>query len=186
MSAYEFAPATKMLATSCAVCGRPLVDALSVERGVGPDCFRKYGLDDVAGLDEASRSAANRCVYEIALWRSQVLGAPEAKEVATNIDIVRRLGFEQLHATLVERLVEVVLRQVDERTLALSTPYDAGFVAMLKSTTRTYRFDFDEKEWLMPSDQPTKDAAWLAVRTFFGGKLFRGPRGVSAIPKLEA
>lgn len=40
---YETAPATKMLATFCACCARPLVDAVSVETGVGPDCRKTHG-----------------------------------------------------------------------------------------------------------------------------------------------
>jgi len=43
MSHYENAPATLMVATSCAACGRPLVDAVSVEAGMGPDCRDKHG-----------------------------------------------------------------------------------------------------------------------------------------------
>jgi hypothetical protein len=40
---YESAPATKLLATHCACCSRPLVDAVSVETGIGPDCRKKHG-----------------------------------------------------------------------------------------------------------------------------------------------
>lgn len=42
---YESAPATKMLATHCACCARPLVDAVSVEAGVGPECRRRHGFE---------------------------------------------------------------------------------------------------------------------------------------------
>ena len=41
---YESAPATKMIATHCAVCARPLLDAESVERGIGPDCAKRHGF----------------------------------------------------------------------------------------------------------------------------------------------
>jgi hypothetical protein len=40
---YESAPATKMLATQCACCGRPLVDAASIEAGMGPICRKQHG-----------------------------------------------------------------------------------------------------------------------------------------------
>jgi hypothetical protein len=40
---YENAPATQMLATFCACCARPLLDAVSVETGVGPECRKKHG-----------------------------------------------------------------------------------------------------------------------------------------------
>lgn len=49
MSTYENAPATKLLATHCACCARPLVDAVSVETGVGPDCRKAHGYKDAQG-----------------------------------------------------------------------------------------------------------------------------------------
>lgn len=45
MSDYENAPAAAMLATHCC-CGRPLLDAVSVEAGIGPDCRKKHGFDE--------------------------------------------------------------------------------------------------------------------------------------------
>lgn len=42
---YEAAPATRMLATHCAACARPLVDAKSVETGMGPDCRKRHGFN---------------------------------------------------------------------------------------------------------------------------------------------
>lgn len=44
MSDYTAAPATILLATQCACCARPLLDAVSVETGVGPDCRKKHGF----------------------------------------------------------------------------------------------------------------------------------------------
>ena len=41
---YENAPATKMLATYCACCARPLLDAESVEVGMGPVCRKTHGF----------------------------------------------------------------------------------------------------------------------------------------------
>lgn len=49
MSDYENAPATKMLASHCACCARPLVDAVSVETGVGPDCRKTHGFASAQG-----------------------------------------------------------------------------------------------------------------------------------------
>lgn len=64
MSTYENAPATKLLATHCACCGRSLVDAVSVEHGIGPDCRERYGVDVV--VDEAARKEANEIVFRLA------------------------------------------------------------------------------------------------------------------------
>jgi SWI/SNF-related matrix-associated actin-dependent regulator 1 of chromatin subfamily A len=41
---YEDAVSTKRLATNCCMCGRPLGNLKSIERGVGPDCYEKYGF----------------------------------------------------------------------------------------------------------------------------------------------
>lgn len=42
---YENAPATKMVATRCASCSRPLVDSESVNAGMGPDCRKRHGYN---------------------------------------------------------------------------------------------------------------------------------------------
>lgn len=62
---YTNAPACEMLATHCVVCGRPLVDAESVECGVGPDCRANSGLE--TGIADATRTAANRLTHEAAV-----------------------------------------------------------------------------------------------------------------------
>ena len=56
MSSYENAPATIMLATHCCCCGRPLVDAISVELGIGPEC--RNGRTD--GISQEQREICNK------------------------------------------------------------------------------------------------------------------------------
>ena len=46
---YESAPATRMLEVKCNVCARPLVDAASVEAGIGPVCRSRLLSVKVAG-----------------------------------------------------------------------------------------------------------------------------------------
>jgi hypothetical protein len=41
---YETSAATQLVATACVFCGRPLVDADSVQLGIGPICAQKYGV----------------------------------------------------------------------------------------------------------------------------------------------
>jgi hypothetical protein len=64
MSTYENAPATKLLATHCACCGRALVDAVSVETGIGPECRKRF----VVRLDvtQAAHDEANQIVFALA------------------------------------------------------------------------------------------------------------------------
>jgi len=61
---YETAPATILLATRCCVCNRPLVDAVSVELGIGPDCREKYGYN--VDVEPEAREAANKLVHRVA------------------------------------------------------------------------------------------------------------------------
>lgn len=43
MSDYTLAPAVSLVATDCAACSRPLLDAVSVEAGMGPTCRKRHG-----------------------------------------------------------------------------------------------------------------------------------------------
>lgn len=45
MNNYVNAVATRFVSTNCACCGKPLVDADSVQAGVGPDCRAMHGRD---------------------------------------------------------------------------------------------------------------------------------------------
>ena len=61
---YEDSKQCKLLATHCVCCGRPLVDACSVELGIGPECRNGIYPEDV---DEADRKIANEHVFNAAL-----------------------------------------------------------------------------------------------------------------------
>ncbi len=61
---YENAPATILLATNCACCGRALVDAVSVETCIGPECRKKFGIPSDA--TEEARNEANKIVFQLA------------------------------------------------------------------------------------------------------------------------
>lgn len=60
---YENTAACKMQATHCAYCARPLTDAESVQRGVGPDCAARY---DVASARGPADPVALRAALEAA------------------------------------------------------------------------------------------------------------------------
>lgn len=129
MSTYENAPATKLLATNCACCGRALVDAVSVETGVGPDCREMHGyaeaqgdadwaradrfLDGAVMLDETQqtpREAVNILVHRVARSAKTI----DKNFAAAIFNAIDALGFSVLaeriakrfHATLEARLTE--------------------------------------------------------------------------------
>jgi hypothetical protein len=98
---YESAPATQMLATHCAVCARPLLDAKSVELGIGPDCRRKHGFSTAEvepNWSEVADALRGYAVAQLpqdaevadALWR---LGGIETRRVANAL--VHRIALAQ-------------------------------------------------------------------------------------------
>lgn len=56
-TSHEKAKATRILATNCCICSRKLVDAKSVEFGIGPVCRRKYGKVDIETTPEMHKKA---------------------------------------------------------------------------------------------------------------------------------
>ena len=97
---YEDAPAVELVATTCCVCGRPLLDAPSLKSGIGPICAEKtgYGRED---LPADIRDEVNRLVYELAKYGKD-------KRAIERLMRLRELGFDQLVARVEERLQELV------------------------------------------------------------------------------
>lgn len=92
------APQTELVATHCAACGRPLVDSVSVEVGMGPDCRKRLMMD--VDVPEDARKEANRIVYEIAVIQKGI-------KVGTLTDKLRSLGFEKLADRIDKRVKSI-------------------------------------------------------------------------------
>lgn len=126
---YEAAPSTRLLATHCAICNRPLRDAESVERGIGPDCAERYGHGDasgpmnvdavVAAAENAGEIAltivrehtdahtvANRAVHYVAVLAHDDHEA-NADCIAALCDMIAACGYDRLAARLRERVAAV-------------------------------------------------------------------------------
>lgn len=166
---YENAPATQLLATHCAVCSRPLLDAKSVELGIGPDCRRKYGFD--VEVDEAARAEANKLVHEVAR------GVP-AERLAQVAARLGELGLVVLSAKLVEGATKLVVEEAGGE-LVVRTPFSPDFAPALKSacSARGVRAAWDAaaKRWRVPV--AGRLALWAALKRVFPGQLGVGPRG---------
>jgi hypothetical protein len=61
---YESHPTTEWIASHCCLCGRPLVDPDSIERGIGPICLDKVG-DYAESAGEADLSKVASLVAQI-------------------------------------------------------------------------------------------------------------------------
>lgn len=82
-----------LLATHCALCGRPLIDAESVELGIGPICRKMYRW---AEGPPGNREAANRLIRQVSC-------RPNASTVSWKITALRTLGYTRIADRLLER-----------------------------------------------------------------------------------
>jgi hypothetical protein len=175
---YTDAPATDLLATTCCACGRPLLDSVSVELGMGPTCRRKAGLDGagtgadwtralpllgpVAAVEGDARRTANRVVHRIA-------AAQHAAEVPALLCALDALGFATVAKAIREHL--------DVRAPRVSVlPEGAAFVVECADLSREVfdalvtalrgvpgrRYDPTRKASLVP--QASKRALWCALQ----------------------
>lgn len=167
---YENAPATKLVATHCAACARPLVDAVSVEIGMGPDCREKYGFEIDCGAE--SRAEVNAKVHAIAAGKLSTV------ELAAELLMIRAHGFAKLADKLEDRFVSVEVHAVDSKTIAIASPFSPDFTAALKASTPWRRWDSVSKLWVVPAEKKIKDRLFAAMRRCFPGTLGRGPDGM--------
>lgn len=173
-SNYESAPATKLLATRCVACGRALVDANSVEAGMGPECRERHGYNQEA--DEETRQAVNKRVFALALWRGGVAGAPTLSEAAEHLIAIRACGFIRLASLLELRLcsVHIVELLAPGGDVLLKCPYSAALLRIARSLSLTWLPA--EKRWRFPA--AVKGRVFKALCSSFPGQLGVGPRGV--------
>jgi hypothetical protein len=197
MNDYTMAPATTLLATSCACCSKPLLDADSVETGVGPECRRKHGYTKAQGIadwagviavlaasdlwsntslvttvqraqsDNDARKASNALVHYIA---AQQTGA----DVLVAVNCVRLLGYTTLADRMVKRLATVRIEVVSDRLL-LKAPYsDAAVMAFRTIPGRVW--DKTTKQTSFPIEQ--KRSVFEALKACFAGSIGFGPKGL--------
>lgn len=186
---YETAPATRMLATHCIFCSRPLVDAVSVEAGVGPDCRKKYGHTEAQGpadwvqventcpvtvMHELSardpRRLCNILVYRI------VMGC-QAWEVCLAIDTIRHLGFAKLAESLTKKLCAATVTHKGD-VVAVQAPWNEEWVNESR-TIPGRRYIKDEKMQTFPLS--SRPALWRALQKVFRGKAISTPKGLVAL-----
>lgn len=169
MSSYESAPATKMLASHCAACGRPLLDAKSVETGMGPDCRKLHGYN--IEVSEEARKEANKLVYQIALEQ-------EGADVVRACVRLGELGFERLAARILKR-VNVIKVEGTANVIELYTPYNE---AAVEDARRIPGRRWDNKRKCNTYPSTSKPQIWEHLKRHFAGKMGIGPKGAFEIP----
>lgn len=195
---YEAAPATELVATHCAACGRPLLDAVSVECGMGPVCRERAGLSSEgtgadwprvvallagSGVDLSTadaRKAANRIVARIA-------AAQQSEGVPALLGALEALGFaavaEAIRTHLKMRVPTVSVAVEGDRFTVTVADLDretfGAVVAALRGVPGRW-FDGDRKVNVVPSRARVQ--LWRALNAALpAGAHVVGPKGVSVV-----
>jgi len=167
---YTNAPATALVATHCALCGRALLDAPSVECGMGPTCRARVLRD----APTEHRAEVNALVARIA-------SDTAANDVAALVAKVSALGYGTLADRLTERLAEgrAVTVRATADGYAVVAPFSATFNAALYAHAPGRRWDRDDKVWRVPA--ASKRGLWAALCEAFPGAPLITDRGVSVV-----
>jgi hypothetical protein len=193
---YENAPGTELIATSCACCARPLLDAVSVETGVGPDCRRKFGFNEAqqpADMQGAFALLASLATTETAetflapfrcgeasprelsnLLVHRIAAAQIGEHVNAYTNAIRALGFVKLADRIAERIAKVVI-EADANELTVKVPYSEEAVHAFRKVPGR-RWDREAKVYRLPAT--SKRALFNVLRDLFPGVTARGPKGV--------
>jgi hypothetical protein len=169
---YENLASTKMLATNCAVCGRPLRDAVSVEMGIGPDCREKHGYNEF--VNDVNRAAANKLIFEIADKQTGMSVVEATRQL-------RNMGFTKLAMRIATRLFSIHIIAKDG-VFVVRTPYTERGVSAFR-TIPGRRWDKAAHASIVPL--ASKQALWVALQKGFPGYKAVGPEGqLIEIPAL--
>jgi uncharacterized protein DUF6011 len=196
---YEDSPGVDLVATNCALCGRPLLDADSVECGMGPTCRARHGAGVVAlepdwlavgNLVESLPEAyAGRVSCFIAFGEARPLANWAVNRIAADpakiwcdalILVVAAAGFVRLAAALADRHSRQVVN-VEQlgSELVVRAPYNEEFV----QTTRHWRGrHWDPSARVVRFPVSSRAALWDALRASFGaGTMVVGANGMRRI-----
>jgi hypothetical protein len=164
------------------VCGRALVDAISVQMGIGPECREHVN----AGIDDGTRKVANEYVYDAAIAAQEGRVEDVMKCAAT----IEGMGLDVLADKIRRRFKKAAVRkhsitiEVAGDYFKVKTPFRRGdkeaFIKAWRTIPgRRYRNRLN----YVPKTE--KAALWSLLREFFGGKYGTGPKGLFRIPKPE-
>ena len=171
---YENANATKVLATHCCACGRPLVDSVSVQSGMGPDCRKKYFV--LSDVPEATRIEANKLVYKLAEIVS--FGSPANDiEFALGVYKLSQMGFTKLAKKIMDKMVQITVTE-DGADLLVTTPYNENTLNAWRSIPGR-RWDKTAKANRVPASQ--RESLWGLLKTYYVGKTGISSKGAFVV-----
>lgn len=199
MSQYENAPATKLVATHCACCGKALVDALSVDIGIGPICRGKWGFNKpcaeadwdsaMIALGKATESLlmseggaeawANRDARKVCnVLVYHIAAEPSDGNTNSRISAIYSLGYHKLAAKLATVLGGVkVVHDSNPDYLLLTAPRTDNWYPMMRVPGQYW----DRKRRVRVIPAASKGHLWLALVAMYPGKLCVGDKGIKIL-----
>ncbi len=175
---YETAIQTKMLATHCCVCGRPLVDASSVELGIGPECRSNYA----GGIDENTRILCNKLTYQAAL-AAQRGDLTAVRALAAEIESA---GLAKLAAKIVKRFknaetkCKIFIVERDGK-LYVDTPFKRSVEDFASHWRAIPGRRWENGKNVVPVS--SKAALWALLKALYAGEWLQSGRGYFRIEK---
>ncbi len=176
---YENAASTRMLATHCCLCGRPLVDADSVERGIGPVCMKRLMGDVPAGPD---REKVNGLVYEA----SVALSFGKRDSVVKLAEEIAKLGYVVVAARVVEASLGAPIRiESKGNEYRFVAPFVDGFGSILRRALPGASVRWggkEDKAWYVSSN--ARNALWKFCKSAYAGSVIVTDTTVRTIPGI--
>ena len=196
MSTYETSPACILVATHCCVCGKLLVEADSVNTGIGPKCAKRthYGhfdkepdifkaatlLNEIGVVIELvdPHKAANQLVYTIAANQGNL---PLVRKLT---EVVFLMGYTVLANVLRKRFAPV--------TFTVQTEGDLLFASFEAKGDENFNLALDlirtvpGKRWVKERKGNTfplnsRGPLWATLKKLPKGSVVEGDKGVAVI-----
>lgn len=187
------------VASHCCVCGLSLVDATSIEFGIGPVCRNKYSYEDAYAISEATGVevslflAEQNFPHEVAVSVDEAVQRDDSRRAANVLvhyasaeqgeaailtaHVLRLLGYVALADRIQDRLLAVKLTRTPDGMVAVKTPFNLSFLGVLKAKwVPGRRWDGENKVWLLPDTDEGFENLTNALAVF-SGEWAVGPNG---------
>lgn len=166
---YEETRACHELDRGCWRCGRPLLDALSVELGIGPTCREKLGITpEMIGREDANK-LINKAVYH----------CPTVESFKEALAELRALGFAECADRLARNHAQIEIAEGEAGCLVVKAPFAENFSQALKDKgVRGHRFNKETclgKAWIVPT--AFRRQLFEGLKALYPGVLGIGPKG---------
>lgn len=172
--AWLMSKTVALVATHCCACGHALVDARSVERGIGPICWKKLG-QETEGLDEETRKTVNKLMYRASLaWSAGEVD--KTRELAVQIhDAGAPACARRIAANAGSVVIEV---NVEGTKIVVKSPYNDKFIAETRALPGRF---YIKKEKATEFGLSAKAALWTAIQNAFKGAILMSKKGARTI-----